>query len=39
MQKQIDIASERGILMKEILCHDHLRDNLLFDGDLKAKLN
>ena len=38
-QKQIDIASARGISMKEIVCHDHLRDSLLFDGDLTAKPN
>ena len=36
-QKQIDIARERGISMKEILCYDHNDECMLFDEDLVAK--
>ena len=36
-QKQIDIARERGISMKEILCYDHSDECMLFDEDLVAK--
>ena len=36
-QRNIDIARERGMSIKEVLIYDHIDDNTLFVGDMTSK--
>ncbi|KAH3712618.1 hypothetical protein DPMN_072370 [Dreissena polymorpha] len=38
-QRSMDIAKERGMSLKQILCHDLISSSPLFDGDLPAHVN